>query len=224
MAEKNKEKISVIENVREKLVLEHSHLKSTLTQAQKDCSSLLAACALMAGAFYPLYSRTCALSTQRDFLQDQVHTYEALNQEIRTLVYALSGIEEKKQDELKIKKKHFKGMICVFRKGVIAVLAANRLQILGQSCSSLFSWVDGFREGVGILVCIGQSKDKFDLPSKIFGSVKLHCYCLAIIIMVLIVTVVVVIIILKIQLVIVHLATLKNVGKYWFRGFLKPKY
>ncbi|XP_019410664.1 PREDICTED: coiled-coil domain-containing protein 171 isoform X4 [Crocodylus porosus] len=164
MAEKNEEKISVIENVREKLVLEHSHLKSTLTQAQKDCSSLLAACALMAGAFYPLYSRTCALSTQRDFLQDQVHTYEALNQEIRTLVHALSGIEEKKQDELKIKKKHFKGMIRIFRKGVIAVLAANRLQILGQSCSSLFSWVDGFREGVGILVCIGQSKDKYDLP------------------------------------------------------------
>ncbi|XP_019373099.1 PREDICTED: coiled-coil domain-containing protein 171 isoform X3 [Gavialis gangeticus] len=164
MAEKNEEKISVIESVREKLVLEHSHLKSSLTQAQKDCSSLLAACALMAGAFYPLYSRTCALSTQRDFLQDQVHTYEALNQEIRTLVHALSGIEEKKQDELKIKKKHFKGMICVFRKGVIAVLAANRLQILGQSCSSLFSWVDGFREGVGVLVCIGQSKDKYDLP------------------------------------------------------------
>ncbi|XP_074984903.1 coiled-coil domain-containing protein 171 isoform X5 [Caretta caretta] len=163
IAEKAKERCSVIEKAREQLVHENSQLKSILMQTQKEHASLLAACALMGGALYPLYSRLCALSTQRDFLQDQVHTYEVLKQEIRTLVNALSDVEGKRQDEVKIKKKHFKGMIRVFRKGVIAVLAAHRLQILGRSSSSLFSWVDGFKEGIGILVCIGEAKGKHNL-------------------------------------------------------------
>ncbi|XP_044877551.1 coiled-coil domain-containing protein 171 isoform X3 [Mauremys mutica] len=172
-AEKAKERCSVIEKAREQLVHENSQLKSILIQTQKEHTSLLAACALMSGALYPLYSRLCALSTQRDFLQDQVHTYEVLKQEIRTLVYAMSDVEEKRQDEAKIKKKHFKGMIHVFRKGVIAVLAAHRLQILGQSSSSLFSWVDGFKEGIGILVCIGEAKGKHNLSKH--QKEQIHC-------------------------------------------------
>lgn len=133
--------------------------------------SLLAACALLSGALYPLYSRSCALSTQRDFLQDQVNTCEIFKQEIRTLAKALSDTEEKKQGEGQVKTKRLcRGLIHLFRKGVIAVLAANRLQILGQSSSSLFSWVDGVREGIGILVCIGDSKDVFNLSSKIISG------------------------------------------------------
>nr|XP_042706462.1 coiled-coil domain-containing protein 171 isoform X2 [Chrysemys picta bellii] len=173
IAEKAKERCSVIEKGREQLVHENSQLKSILMQTQKEHTSLLAACALMGGALYPLYSRLCALSTQRDFLQDQVHTYEVLKQEIRTLVCALSDVEEKRQDEVKIKKKRFKGMIHVFRKGVIAVLAAHRLQILGQSSSSLFSWVDGFKEGIGILVCIGEAKGKHNLSKH--QKEQIHC-------------------------------------------------
>ncbi|XP_067409219.1 coiled-coil domain-containing protein 171 isoform X2 [Emydura macquarii macquarii] len=173
IAEKAKERCSVIEKAREQLIHENSHLKSILIQTQKEHTSLLAACALMSGALYPLYSRLCALSTQRDFLQDQVHTYEVLKEEIRTLVYALSDVDEKRQDEVKIKKKHFKGMIRVFRKGVIAVLAAHRLQILGQSSSSLFSWVDGFKEGIGILVCIGEAKEKRNLSKH--KKEQIHC-------------------------------------------------
>ncbi|XP_064358528.1 coiled-coil domain-containing protein 171 isoform X2 [Dromaius novaehollandiae] len=157
-AEKNKERFSILEKKREKLALENVHVKNILTQIQKEHSSLLAACALMAGALYPLYGRSCALSSQRDLLQDQVNIYDLVNQEIRTLVHALSDVEEKKQDEAKIKKRKFKSLIRIFRKGVIAVLAANRLKIIGQSCSALFSWVDGFKEGVGILVCVGDSK------------------------------------------------------------------
>ncbi|KAM7166078.1 coiled-coil domain-containing protein 171 isoform 3-T4 [Macrochelys suwanniensis] len=173
IAEKAKERCSVIEKAREQLVHENSQLKSILIQTQKEHTSLLAACALMGGALYPLYSRLCALSTQRDFLQDQVHAYEVLKQEIRTLVNALSDVEGKRQDEVKIKKKHFKGMIHVFRKGVIAVLAAHRLQNLGQSSSSLFSWVDGFKEGIGILVCIGEAKGKHNLSKH--EKEQIHC-------------------------------------------------
>ncbi|KAM9167380.1 LOW QUALITY PROTEIN: coiled-coil domain-containing protein 171 [Mergus octosetaceus] len=161
-AEKNKETIYDLEKRWEKLALENICVKNTLTQIQKEHSSLLAACALLAGALYPLYGRSCALSTQRHLLQDQVNIYESVNQEIRTLVHALSGVEEKKQ-ESQMKKRKFKGLISVFRRGVIAVLAANRLKVLAQSSSSLFSWVNGFKEGIGILVCVGDSKGKHNL-------------------------------------------------------------
>uniref|UniRef100_A0A8D0GSF4 Coiled-coil domain-containing protein 171 n=1 Tax=Sphenodon punctatus TaxID=8508 RepID=A0A8D0GSF4_SPHPU len=172
-AEKAKEKFAAVEKVREELILENSHFKSILTQTQKEHTTLLAACALMAGALYPLYSRSCALSTQRDFLQDQANTYEVFKQEVRTLSHALSDIEEKELDEAKKKKKHYKGMIRIFRKGVIVVLAANRLHILGRSCIALFSWVDGFREGIGILVCIGEAKDKHNLSRH--QKEQIHC-------------------------------------------------
>ncbi|KAM9098169.1 coiled-coil domain-containing protein 171 isoform 7-T8 [Sarcophilus harrisii] len=163
IAEKNVEKSALMEKSNEQLILENSQCKNMLTETQKEHSSLLAACALMSGALYPLYSRSCALSTQRDFLQDQVNTYDMLKQEIRTLVQALSDVEEKKQNEAKLKKKHFKGLICVFRKGVIAVLAVKRFQILGQKCGSLFTWMESFKEGIGILVCTGELKENHNL-------------------------------------------------------------
>uniref|UniRef100_A0A8B9W7R5 Coiled-coil domain containing 171 n=1 Tax=Bos mutus grunniens TaxID=30521 RepID=A0A8B9W7R5_BOSMU len=164
IAEKNMEKLNRIEKSHEQLVFENSHFKNLLSQTKREKTSLLVACALMAGAFYPLYSRSSALSTQRDFLQEQVNTFELLKLEVRTLAQALSTVEEKKQEEAKMKKKTFKGLIRVFRKGVIAILAANRLKILGQSCVSLFTWMESFREGIGVLVCTGELKDKQKFP------------------------------------------------------------
>ncbi|XP_023389498.1 coiled-coil domain-containing protein 171 isoform X2 [Pteropus vampyrus] len=164
IAEKNMEKLNRIEKSHEQLVHENSRIKNVLSQTQKEQTSLLAACALMAGALYPLYSRSCALSTQRDFLQEQVNTFELFKMEVRTLAQALSTVEEKKQEEAKMKKKPFKGLICIFRKGVIAILAANRLKVLGQSCASLFTWMESFKEGIGMLVCTGEPKDKHKFP------------------------------------------------------------
>ncbi|XP_069908524.1 coiled-coil domain-containing protein 171 isoform X3 [Oryctolagus cuniculus] len=164
IAEKNMEKLNRMEKSHEQLVLENSHFKNMLSKTQREQTSLLAACALMAGALYPLYSRSCALSTQRDFLQEQANTFELFKLEIRTLAQALSTVEEKKQEEAKMKKKPFKGLIRVFRKGAIAILAANRLKILGQSCASLFTWMESFKEGIGILVCTGEPKDKHKFP------------------------------------------------------------
>nr|XP_048308969.1 coiled-coil domain-containing protein 171 isoform X1 [Myodes glareolus] len=160
IAEKNMEKLNRIENSHEQLVLENSHFKNALAKTQREQTCLLAACALMAGALYPLYSRSCALSTQRDFLQEQVNSLELFKLEIRTLAQALAAVDEKKQEEAKPKKKPFKGLTRVFRKGAIAVLAANRLKILGQSCASLFTWMESCKEGIGMLVCTGEPKDK----------------------------------------------------------------
>ncbi|XP_052572838.1 coiled-coil domain-containing protein 171 isoform X2 [Peromyscus californicus insignis] len=164
IAEKNMEKLNRIENSHEQLVLENSHFKNALAKTQREQTCLLAACALMAGALYPLYSRSCALSTQRDFLQEQVNSLELFKLEIRTLAQALAAVDEKKQEEAKPKKKSFKGLIRVFRKGAIAILAANRLKILGQSCASLFTWMESCKEGIGVLVYTGEPKDKRKFP------------------------------------------------------------
>ncbi|XP_031233633.1 coiled-coil domain-containing protein 171 [Mastomys coucha] len=164
IAEKNTEKLNRIENSHEQLVRENSHFKTTLSRTQREQTCLLAACALMAGALCPLYSRSCALSTQRDFLQEQVNSLELFKLEIRTLAQALSAVEEKKQEEAKTKKKPFKGLIRVFRKGVIAILAAHRLKLLGQSCAFLFTWMESCKEGIGMLVCTGEPKDKRKFP------------------------------------------------------------
>uniref|UniRef100_A0A8C5TUM7 CC171 protein n=1 Tax=Malurus cyaneus samueli TaxID=2593467 RepID=A0A8C5TUM7_9PASS len=157
-AEKNKEKVYALEKSQEKLSLESISVKNTLTQFQKEHSSLLAACALLAGALYPLYGRLCAMSSQRDLLQDQANIYELVNQKIRTLVHVLSDDEENHEDEVKIKKRKSQNLIYVFRRAVIAVLAANRLIVLAQSSSSLFTWTNGLKEGIGIPVCVGESK------------------------------------------------------------------
>ncbi|NXH61510.1 CC171 protein, partial [Rhabdornis inornatus] len=164
-AEKKKEKIYVLEKSQEKLALESISLKKMLKQFQKEHSSLLAACALLAGALYPLYGRLCAMSSQRDLLQDQVNIYELVNQKIRTLVHALSDDKENSQDEAKLKKRRSQGLIYVFRRAVIAVLAAKRLKIFAQSSSSLFTWKSGLKEGIGIPVCVGEYKSKRNLSS-----------------------------------------------------------
>nr|XP_021381247.1 coiled-coil domain-containing protein 171 [Lonchura striata domestica] len=154
-----------LEKSKEKLALENTSVKKMLTQFQKEHSSLLAGCALLAGALYPLYRRLCAMSSQRDLLQDQVNIYELVNQKIRTLVHALSDDKGNTEDEAKLKKRKSQGLIYVFRRAVIAVLAANRLKVLAQSSSSLFTWTNGLKEGIGIPVCVGESKGKRNLLS-----------------------------------------------------------
>ncbi|XP_070592989.1 LOW QUALITY PROTEIN: coiled-coil domain-containing protein 171 [Erythrolamprus reginae] len=168
MAEKAKEKFSATEKAQEHLLLDNSHFKTLLMQTQKEHRSLLAACALLSGALYPLYCRSCALSTQRDVLQDQVNTCDMFKQEIKKLASALCENEEKKQSNSKMKKKrHSRSWIYLFRRSVIVVLAVHRLQILcSQSCSSLFSWVDSVKEGIGIPVCIGDSKEVHNLSRQ----------------------------------------------------------
>ncbi|NWU21422.1 CC171 protein, partial [Dyaphorophyia castanea] len=164
-AEKNKEKIYVLEKSQEKLVLESISVKNTLAQFQKEHSSLLAACALLAGALCPLYGRLCAMSSQRDLLQDQANIYELVNQKIRTLVHVLSDDKENNQDEAKLKKRKSQGLVYVFRRAVITVLAANRFKVLAQTSSSLFTWTNGLKEGIGITVCVGEYKGKRNLSS-----------------------------------------------------------
>ncbi|NXA16401.1 CC171 protein, partial [Sapayoa aenigma] len=154
-AEKNGEKMYVLEKNEQKLTHENVSVKTTLANAQKERSSLLAACALLSGALCPLYGRLCALSSQKNILQGQVNTYELVNQKIRTIVRAAA--EENIRNEASLRERKSRGLVYVFRRAVVMVLAANRLRALAQQSNSLFTWTKGSGRGTGIRVCVGES-------------------------------------------------------------------
>ncbi|XP_053326811.1 coiled-coil domain-containing protein 171 [Spea bombifrons] len=165
VAEKAKHKIAIFEKTKNQMALENVNIKNVLINSEKDLKSLLAACALMAGALYPLYTRTCSLAAQRDFLQTQVNGSLEVQNEIRVLVQALSATEENTLT------KPSRNMKNVFRKCVVAVLAANRLQCLGRSSRSLFTWMDGFMEGPGILISIGGALEKSTISGQKYEQI-----------------------------------------------------
>ncbi|NXR84638.1 CC171 protein, partial [Pycnonotus jocosus] len=160
MAQKNRQKLCSLEQICEKLTHENNCVRNTLSDAHKARSSLLAACALLSGALCPLYGRLCAMSFQRDLLQDQVNLHALMNQTIRTLLYALPTTMANNQDEARLKQRRAKHLVYVFRRAVIAVLATNRLRALAQNSCSLFIWTDGSRGSIGIQVCVGESKGR----------------------------------------------------------------
>ncbi|XP_038625841.1 coiled-coil domain-containing protein 171 isoform X1 [Tachyglossus aculeatus] len=154
IAKKNEEKFAKIEEDQEQLKLENAYLKNTLSQTQKERTSLLAACALMAGALFPLYSRIRALCIQRDFLQDQLNKLEFLKQVIRNIIRIFSEAENQGENEMK---KPTKSLLHIFRKVAICVMAANRLRCSVQKSNFLFSWEGNFHGGKEIRVSIGES-------------------------------------------------------------------
>ncbi|NWI44356.1 CC171 protein, partial [Picathartes gymnocephalus] len=159
-AQKNRQKLYDLEQICEKLGHENNSVRNTLSNAHGERSSLLAACALLSGALCPLYSRLCTMSCQRDLLQDRVNLHEFVNQKIRSLLHALPTNVESNQDEARLKQRRAKHLVYVFRRAVIAVLAANRLRVLAQHSCSLFVWTDGSRGSTGIQVCVGESRGR----------------------------------------------------------------
>ncbi|XP_040273182.1 coiled-coil domain-containing protein 171 [Bufo bufo] len=167
IAEKSKDKISIYEKTKDQLALENVQIRNLLISTEKDHKSLLAACALMAGALYPLYSRACTLAAERNFLQDQMNIYVDVQREIRQLVQALSDSEVKRNGDSKRRPKYSRCMKYVFRRGVIVVLAANRLQQLGRSSRTLFTWMEDMNKGPSLLVCpVGGQSSKTLRPQN----------------------------------------------------------
>lgn len=85
----------------------------------------------------------CAVSSQRDPLQDQVNIHELVKQKIRSLLHAPPADVENNEDKARPRQRRTEGLIYVFRGDVTAVLAADRLEDSAQSSCSLFSWTNG---------------------------------------------------------------------------------
>ncbi|XP_041267075.1 coiled-coil domain-containing protein 171-like [Onychostruthus taczanowskii] len=161
--QKNKQKLYGLEQICQQLAHENNSMTNSLLDAFKARSSLLAACALLSGALRPLYGRLSAMSCQRDILQEQVNQHQLLNQKIIRLLYDLPTIVESNQDEGRLRHRRAKCLVYVFRRAVIAVLAANRLRALARYSCTFFVWTDGSRGSNGIQVCVGESRGSHNL-------------------------------------------------------------
>ncbi|XP_066425980.1 coiled-coil domain-containing protein 171-like [Molothrus aeneus] len=171
--QKMRQKLYGLEQLSDKLAQENESLKNSLLDAFKARSSLLAACALLSGALCSLYGRLCATSCQRDILQEQVNQHQLLNHKIVSLLYALPAVVERNQDEGRLRQRRAKNLVYVFRRAVIAVLAANRLRALARYSCTFFIWTDGCRGSSGIQVCLGESRGRHPVPR--FGEEGVDC-------------------------------------------------
>ncbi|NXL19384.1 CC171 protein, partial [Setophaga kirtlandii] len=171
--QKSRQKLYDLEQFSDKLAQENNSLKNSLLDALKARSSLLAACALLSGALCSLYGRLCTMSCQRDILQEQVNQNELLNDKIVSLLCALPAVMERNQDEGRMRLRRAKNLVYVFRRAVIAVLAANRLRALGRYSCTFFVWTDGCRGSTGIQVCVGESRGRH--PVTRYGEQGLDC-------------------------------------------------
>uniref|UniRef100_A0A8C5NMD1 CC171 protein n=1 Tax=Junco hyemalis TaxID=40217 RepID=A0A8C5NMD1_JUNHY len=164
--QKNRQKLYGLEQMCAQLTQENNSMKNTLSSGHKECSPLLAACALLSGALCSLYGRLCTVPCQRDILQEQMNQHQLLNQKIISLLYALPTVVERNQDEGRLRQRRAKNLVYVFRRAVIAVLAANRLRALARYSCTFFVWTDGSRGSTGIQVCVGESRGRHPVPQE----------------------------------------------------------
>ncbi|XP_054141360.1 coiled-coil domain-containing protein 171-like [Melozone crissalis] len=171
--QKTRQKLYGLEQLSDKLAQENNTLKNSLLDAFKARSFLLAASALLSGALCSLYGRLCAMSCQRDILQEQVNQQQLLNHKIVSLLYALPAVMERNQDEVRTRQRRAKKLAYVFRRAVIVALAANRLRGLARYSCTFFVWSDGCRGSPGIQVCLGESRGRH--PVTRFGEEGVDC-------------------------------------------------
>ncbi|CAH1255618.1 CCDC171 [Branchiostoma lanceolatum] len=157
LADQAWEQVRATGTLKEGLEAECADLRGKLSRAQSEHSSLLTACALLIGALYPMYARTGALAAQRALMEEQFNNCEAMKHQAKILVETLSSAMGEMTGTVSTTTRPW-NPILKFRVGVVAVLAANRLNsFTGQGCK-LFVSHDA-PDGVGrSIVCIGGVK------------------------------------------------------------------
>ena len=147
--------------------MQNARLQQSLEQSQRSESSLLTVCALLAGALWPAFGRIRALSSQRKILSDYLRTLESLRDQSNTLGEMLSNEmegEKRKKEETLAKERVLRdgrSPVLVFRVGVIAVIAANRLRYFGSCSLKLFVSSESPGEFGGMsIVCSGRMSKK----------------------------------------------------------------
>ncbi|KAL7863895.1 hypothetical protein AOLI_G00153150 [Acnodon oligacanthus] len=139
------ESIRVLQRGRSDLEQEVTRLQDLLSVCRRDDASLLAACVMLAGCVCELYGRVAVLARQKAMLWDRICDGAALEHEVGSLLRALSEPEVKGQAKVR-------GGVWAFRRCVIAVLAALRLQALQRNSRRLFRVSYSSGESPGICV------------------------------------------------------------------------
>ncbi|KAF0028919.1 hypothetical protein F2P81_018024 [Scophthalmus maximus] len=119
---------------------------SLLSGGRKESASLLAACALLAGALRHAHHRLRTLCEQKDLVCRRLAESEALEEEVRRLAGALGGEEDEDEEEERGRR-----AVRRWRRSVWAVLAARRWRALAKETTVLFRLERG---GGGPDVCV----------------------------------------------------------------------
>ncbi|XP_005092062.1 coiled-coil domain-containing protein 171 isoform X2 [Aplysia californica] len=153
------EKVRATGSLQQGLESELVELRRELAESQVQASSLLSACALLSGAFYPLYSRASMLASERYILEDLYYTWETCRDRALYLCSVLRSGKDSDQDKPERDRRSHRKVnpLLRFRVGVIAVLAANRLAYLGEKSTKCFvSYNSGIGDN-GLCVCVGRT-------------------------------------------------------------------
>ena len=158
LADQAWEKIRVSGTVQQGLESEIVQLRHQMETLTMEHQALLATCAALTGVLYPLCARTVSLIMQRTVLSTQLDKFSAFKKQAGLLVDAL---ESNAKDSVNPGKKTLTPLL-LFRKGVLTVLAANRLAHFQRGNSSLFSLPEPVPGIENALVCTGGliKKDK----------------------------------------------------------------
>ena len=161
LADQAWEKVRLTGSLQQGLERECADLRTQLLDMQEEHRALLATCALLAGAFYPLYQRNGVLALQRDVLSEQLVNFGVFKAEVQKLVDALSL---DKQDSPRTQAEANRGRkpagLLRFRYAAVAVMAVNRLRRAPADDSRLFTLPDGLPGGfASVSVVAGDYRD-----------------------------------------------------------------
>ena len=131
---------------------------------------------MLSGALWPAFVRIRTLTSQRNILSEYVNCLEMLRQQTHNLTEMLNSEMEDKEKE---SQSHYSGRrlfadgrkpILVFRIGVIAVLAANRVYHFAAVSSKLFVSTDcpGEIGGLSPVLCGGVQKTRKPFKGEYF--------------------------------------------------------
>lgn len=117
-------------------------LQSQFQQVESDRVSLVAACALLTSALYPMYARQAALASQRHLAEDIASQSTTFRRHACLLVETLASEfpsqldEPEKESQSKSRTRAGFSGVLTFRRGALAVMASNRLRKLGLLAKS----------------------------------------------------------------------------------------
>ena len=165
---------------------ECADLREQLLDMQGEHRALLATCALLTGALYPLYQRNGALALQRDILSEQLLNFGVFKAEVQKLVDALSldKHDSPRGQPEATRNRRARGLLR-FRHSVLAVMAANRLRRAPASDTCMFSLPNGLPGGnASVMVAAGDCREgphvarcRGDVASSEEGSGAVEWLC-----------------------------------------------
>ena len=149
-ADESWQKFQDSESRHHRLELECSNVKAQLAHSWQDNRSLLSACAILAGALFPMHSRLVNLVKQKDILLRQLVQFDSFKSRVLELTSVISiGVGGERETEERTES------FLRFRKAVIAVMAANRLVHFSLDNSRLFVLNNTLPDTGTAIVCVG---------------------------------------------------------------------